>query len=209
MKLLLPLLAMLLLGACAHRASHFDAPDASKLQASARKLSSAVIASRDAVKEASTAVKTAKANHDAESVRIAEIEPKVLSLLRVTPMELRPFVDAIEADVIALHGEHDTTAHSIDAALVAQGVATAKLEEANAAKNEVEKLSPGFLAEVARLTERANRAEQAWAKDSKELVGMKLHRLMGWIIMVAGIALCALWGFAKIATRGAAVAAKF
>src|SRR4051812_18549501 len=102
------LLAVALLAGCAHQAQHFAAPDASRLQASSRKLATAVVASRAAVSEASRAVKQAKKDHGAEAARIAVIEPKVSDLLRVSPPELRPAVSQIQDEVFALHGEHET-----------------------------------------------------------------------------------------------------
>lgn len=197
---------------CAHTARHFDAPDSTKLQAESRKLSAAVVASREAVKVASAAVADTKTSHDAERAETEAIAPKLDALLLQAPEALKPEIQALQADLEALRASQSFTDTKLADAQAAQATATGKLEEATAAKNEVEKLGPAYISDVGSLAETANASEQGWAKDSKSLQWYRLHFWLSWIIAGLGVAACGLVAFLKFTGRlslsAASIAAK-
>lgn len=197
---LIPILACLFAG-CAHTAKHYDAPDSSKLRASAGKLAEKVTAAKATAARASAAVSAAKVSVDRETAKIAEISPRVENLLRVSPVELRPEVEALKGEVDELKIDHDETVAHVTAAKGEQSTLAAQLEEANAAKNEVEKLSPAYFADVDKLAARANTAETGWAKDSKSLAWYRLHWWGAWIIAGLGILVCIVLAFLKFTGR--------
>lgn len=196
---------------CAHTARHFAVPDATALQASGQKLFAAVAASKAAAQRASAAVGAARKGHADEVARLTVLVPKVEALYRLAPVELRPLVESVRGEVAELRQAQAGTDLVIGQAAAQQSTAIAQLEEANAARNEIEaKLAPAYFAEVEKMTERANAAEAAWHKDSAEIVKLKtgswLYRIAAGLglLVVAGLAL--LWFTGRLALTGAAVA---
>ncbi len=185
----LGLSVMLSFVGCAHTARHFTAPDAGPLLRSAGKLGAAVTVSRETALRLSTGIKAVSASHAQEQAEVEVIGPKLLELRASVPVELRPLVETVQTQLANLQTGQAATHLALDAVLSDQAKLTGQLEEANAAKNEVARLSPGYLAEVSQLSDRANTAEQAWAKDSAEIVKLKTH---SWLYRIAaGIGLLA------------------
>jgi hypothetical protein len=208
----LALVALLLCAGCAHQPKHYSVPDSSKLAAASQKLAQKVAEARATNARASAAVGAAKASSDREGKQIAEqIVPKVHELLRVAPVELRPEIEALQNQVTALQAAHDETASHIADGQREQSTLTGQLEEATAAKNDLAKYSPQYLAEVDQLAAQANAAEQGWARDSRALWKLRseswLHRLLGGLALLALGALGFLSFTGKLTVNTAAAAA--
>jgi hypothetical protein len=195
------IVAFILVG-CAHQAAHYNVPDASKLAAASQKLVQKVTEARATNARASAAVSAAKASSDREGQQLAEqIVPKVNELLRISPVDLRPEVQALQNEVTGLQAAHQETADHIAAGQREQSTLTAQLEEANAAKNELARYSPEYLAAVDKLAERANAAEAGWSKDSKSLAWYRLHWWTAWIVAGLGVVVCVVLAFLKATGR--------
>jgi chromosome segregation ATPase len=201
MKLPLVVPIFLFLAGCAHQAVHYSAPDSSKLRASSGKLAEKVTAAKATAARASAAISAAKLSTDRESARIAEIAPRVENLLRVSPVELRPEIEALKGEVEDLKTDHEETVSHVDAAVAEQKTLGAQLEEANAAKNEVAQYGPEYFAKVDKLTDELNAAEVARAKDSKALLWYRLHWWAAWIVAGLGVVVCVVLAFLKATGR--------
>jgi hypothetical protein len=201
-------IALLSLCGCAHVAQHIAPPNTTQLDLSSKKLEGAVAASKLAVAAAKISIDTARKQTAAETVRIGTIEPKVANLIPRVSVELRPEVLALQDDVIALHGEHELTVRAIDDAVNEQVKAVARLEEANAAKNDVAQFREQYIAAVDAMAVRAQKSEDGWAKDSKALQWHRVHWFIGWAVCIAGVAASVLWFMFKGAITAAGLAAK-
>jgi chromosome segregation ATPase len=199
---------LLLFNGCAHKARRHTAPDSSALQASGKKLGAAVTVARETTRKASAAVTAAKAGHDRETAQLAIIEPKVADLLRAAPPALRPLVEAVQSEVLALKTLHAETASRLELSRHELSNLTAQLETANAARLEVEKLTPAYFEEVNKLAARANTAEEAWAKNSREIVKLRTSSWFTRIAAGVGVLLLAVGAFLIFTGRLAIGAAK-
>jgi chromosome segregation ATPase len=202
MKYLTLLLACLFVG-CAHTAKHYDAPDSTKLRASAGKLAEKVTQAKATAARASAAVSAAKVSTDRETAKLAEITPRVENLLRVSPVELRPEVEALKGEVDELKTDHEETVSHVDAAKSEQSALTAQLEEANAAKNEALKYGSEYFAKVDKQAEDLNAAQVGWAADSKALWKLRsetwMHRILGAVAALLLLGLTIMYFTGKLA----------
>lgn len=202
------LLAGAMLAGCVHQAKHFSAPDSTAIRSAAEKLSLSVDAAKTAVKNASVAVNGANESHATETQKLDDLVPKIDYVFSIAPQQLKPLISDIKMEVAELHEAQMLTTARLDTAIAAQVKASARLDEANAAKNQVAKLSPAYFAEVDSLAERANAAEIGWAKDAKSLAWYRLHWFLGIAVAVGGVLLCLLLAFLKFTGRLAISAAK-
>lgn len=207
-----------LISGCAHQAKHYEAPDASKLrgaQAEAQQLvktaKAAVFTARHATQEAQKNHTQAVVSHQKETAEIAAIAEKLDGPeFQSVPPELRVAFAAVRLDVDLLKMQNESTAKelanvtpNLEAASVAQANATKALEDAEKAQFDIErKYGPEYVQEVDVLAQRANDAEIAWAKDSKEIVRLKTaswtYRIAAAIGVLAAGGLTFLWFTGKI-----------
>ena len=204
--------ASLSLAGCAHQAGVYSAPDHTALIAAKTKLYRAVTDARIAQLKVASGIGTAKKKHAAAVATVAKIAPEVKELEAKVPEELKPQVQAVSADVENLKTQNADTAAVLGAVSLDETTLSQRLDEADAAKAEVDKLAGDYLAKVDALTEKLNTAEEAWAKDSKEIVKLRtdsfLFKIMSGMGVLAVALLAFLWFTGKIALKGAAVAAK-
>jgi hypothetical protein len=177
-------LAITLLSGCAHIAKHYSAPDFAPVEVSETRLAVAVTKAQGSAQQEGTEIDTISGQAD--------------TLFKAAPPELRPQIAAMQADLVNLKAANVQLRDQVGEALAAKDEMSARLTAVEA--------------ESAKVTGEANAAEQAWAKDSQQLTWMKVHWFIGVIVLIGGLALCALVAFLKftgrLATAGAAVASK-
>ena len=208
LALLLPLALM----GCAHQASVYSAPDHTALTTAKSKLYKAVTDAKAAHSKVTGDIASVKTKHAAAVETVAKIAPQVKELEAKAPPELKPDVIQVGQEVDMLRTQNDATAAAIATVSTDQQALSAKLNEAEAAKAEVDKLSTDYLAKVDDLTEKLNTAEAAWEKDSKEIVKLRtdsfLFKILSGLGVLAVALLAFLWFTGKIALKGAEAAAK-
>jgi len=202
----LALTAAVCVAGCAHQAKHFNAPDSTKVTESAQKLATKVTQARATASRAKTAVDAAATSSDRETAIIHEIAPRLDRLLRVSPVDLRPEIDAVKGQVTALEAAHGETVTHVAAAKTEHTALAVQLTEATAAKEELSKYGPEYVAEVESATEERNKDQIKWAADSKALMWYRLHWWGAWIVAGLGVAACGFLAFLKFTGRlGAAL----
>lgn len=203
------LLAIVLCSGCVHQAVHVTPPDPTRMQDSSRKVAAQVVAAKASIKQANEALNDAKASHQAEMAKLQELAPKVDYIFSIAPQELKPLVAEVQLQVAGLNEAQMATSAKQDVALAKIVDAYGLAEQANAGSNEAQKYSGAYVAETEAMAKRYQAAEDARAKDSKALAYYRLHWLIGWIVLVGGIAACVLVVVLKFTARGAAIAARF
>lgn len=212
LKLIFAISCASIFGACAHVPTHYASPDSTALRNSSGVLIEKVTEARATTARASAAVGSARESLGRETVLLDSLGPDMDKMMIVAPASLKPQIEAIKTEMDALRADHEESVGHVDTAQKEQAAATGQLEQANAAKNEVEKLSPVYFGEVDKLATKANAAEAGWAKDSKNLQWYRIHFWLSWIIAGAGVLVCLLVAFLKFTGRltlsAAAAAAK-
>lgn len=182
MKILWLFLLVPFLG-CAHHAKHYEAPQTAVLVEQSGRLHRAVALSRDGAVKVSAGIKDAQARLKTEQDTTAELKRQLAEVERIAPPELMPWIHGLQTETAKLEGEQAADGLALIQLKEEQSKVTAALEEATAAKNEVEQEMPKVIAQGLRLADAANAAEQAWQKDSKELTDIKTH---SWLYRIFG-----------------------
>lgn len=200
MKYLALLICIAFIG-CSHVAKHYDAPNSAPLRSAAGKLGQKVTEATATAARASDAIAAAASSSESETAIIEYLKPKLGDLLKTAPEAMRPEIEALQTKVADLDAAHQETDAHIAAGRTEQATLGAELADATAAKNDVEKLSPAYFDEVDKQTDKLNRDEVAWSKDSKALTWYRVHWFIGWIVLILGIAGCAILAFLKFTGR--------
>jgi len=190
---LLILTALSMIG-CAHQARHFDAPNSSAMRGSNARLGAAVVSAKAAAQSASEQTAQQKA-------QIATVAPKLATLFRVAPPELRPVIANIQADVAEMQ-DRQSAIEQHQTELLKQ------LEEAETARVQHDTDQAKYIADAAKITDQLNASEAAWAKDAKALQYYRVHWFIGWIVLLGGVAACCLLAFLKFTGRVAITSAQ-
>lgn len=191
-------LLLVLLAGCAHQAAHFDAPDASALNARRDELTAHVRDARGSIARAATAftaaapkLHAATESHAEETAIVEQLAPKLADLAMRVTAELRPEVDALTEQVKVLRTQDAITAENLAQAdtLIAEGRielsgTITHLQGADTSLADINgRLSPAFAKQVAELAQKANAAEQGWHESSAHVVRLQgeswFHRILG------------------------------
>lgn len=178
---------------CAHKATHYAAPDAAPLNARQAEVAKHIAAAQTHLGRAGASLVDAQskraqsaASHSREDVLVAEIAPGLAELKMRVTAELRPEVDALCAQVAQL----SLAAAETDAVIVTTGAkiadtvrkvtaATSEIGDAKDAQADIAaKLGPAYQSKTAVLAKRANDAEEGWAASSRALVAARTHSLL-------------------------------
>jgi chromosome segregation ATPase len=190
--------AALLLGACA---TTYHAPSNTKLEASTKRLSNAVTKATNTADRARTHVESAQKAADKEATSSASVLTQLDDLLKVLPPDLKAKGDALKAAVVEDQGAIGEIVTNVNGAQTDHVQLTKDLAEATAAKQQVEVDKQEYYANADTLAAQAT-------KDSKALAWYRLHWYLGFIVLGAGVIICALVGFLKFTGRLSLSAAK-
>jgi chromosome segregation ATPase len=202
----LALCTALALTSCAHVAKHYDSPDHSKLDAASKRLDTAVAELKTASAKVTAGMADARRSHAHEIELTRAFDKPLADMAKVAPAELMPAVRELQQRLAELEASQQENEAKLNELSEAQKQVDAIAAEASAATAEVRKYTPEFQKKVDDIVEKLNLAEQAWAKDSKEIVSLRMSSLLGKILMViavlfiAGIA--ALFFFGKLSVAG-------
>ena len=206
--------AVIALSGCAHKAEHFTIPDAKPLQAKQAEVARHASHAVRAVTAAAEAHGRAVAFHRAEGTIIEEAAAILAQpAFQNAPTELKPEIDALAAKLAEFTAAHALTTASMGEVtpLLAEG----RREAASAVSGADEitaKLGPAYVAKVATITAEANKAQEAWAKDSAKIVKLETASWVNRILALAGACALAglafLWWTGRAAKLAATVAAK-
>ena len=220
--------AVIALSGCAHKATHYTAPDAAPLQAAQHEVVQAVAVVRQhsakaaqALSRAKTAHGQARTYHGAEGVLIGEAEAILpRPEFRNAPPALLPDIAALTAKLAELTAARAAT----DGALAAVTPSLAEATSENAATDAAAaraiakadeittKLGPAYEAKVETLVDEANKGQIAWAKDSAKIVKLETASWVNRILALAGACALAglafLWWTGRAAKLAATVASK-
>jgi hypothetical protein len=217
------ILAVLILCGCAHKARKYSAPDTTMLRQKQAEAATHVRAAKGETARASASIAKARTSHiraveshRKETVSVTAVAEKLSSpVWQNVPIDLRDAFDAVQQEVSTLVTlNHETSlvlaeiTPQLDGATVANAAAAAALIRAESAQGEIElKFGPAYISEVDTLTEKLNTAEEAWAKNSAQIVKMKTaswtYRIVGLVGALAVVALLFLWFTGKLAIGAA------
>lgn len=200
-------IAMLLLAGCSTSPRRYSAPNHTALVEATQRLSSSVAQAHVAASRARASLAQVDLAAKREKARIEVLPPKLTELLRIAPLELRPEIEAIQADVIELQGAHAATESQIAETHRAQSVLAEELEKANAAKNEQQQQQTAFVAEADSLALKATEENAARIKAEKSLSWYRWHWWGSWIALGLGVLVSGIFAFLKMTGRLAVVAA--
>lgn len=188
----------LLLGACA---TTFHAPNNAKLEASTKRLSTAVTKATNTAERARTHVEAARKAADKEATSSASVLTQLNDLLKVLPPELKAKGDALKAAVDQDQADIGDIVLHVDGAQKEHGQLAKDLFEASAAKLQVEINKQEYY-------ENADKLAAIATKDSKALAWYRLHFFLGWAIFISGIIACVVLAILKWGTKWGAKAAR-
>lgn len=208
---LLPIILSLALTGCswfAHRAKKIEAPSSTAIhQAADRAEKSTETAVKAAAKAGAHLVKAkarhgeAIASHKTEEAHIIEAEKKTADLAMRVTVELRPEVDSLARDLIALRAQHSTTnaalldtSSEIGESAIASAESLIESRKANIEQQLIRtKHSPEYEGKVKEIVAKANATEIAYAEADAErlkLSGQKTALItIAALSVIAGIAL--------------------
>lgn len=183
-----------LLCSCASTPRHYQPPDPSRLKASTARVSKAV-------DDAHLNAKKAQAGVSDLVNRQNEIKAEISKLKDVPPTLLQKIK------------EQDAGLKDVQ---ISQVVLEKNFTDADKAKADVEKDKTDYFGAAQKLANDAGADSQTKAdtinKQSKTIWWYRLHFFLGWIILITGIAACALVAFLKftgrLAAAGAVIASK-
>lgn len=200
-RLVLALGALISLSSCA---THYLAPSNAKLEASTKRLSSAVTKATNTAERARTHVEAARKAADKEAVASASVLTQLDELLKVLPPELKARGDALKVAVIEDQGAIGEIVTHVDGAQREHGQLGKDLVEAHAAKLQVDVDKQEYYDAADKLAAKAT-------KESEALAWYRRHFFLGWAIFITGIVACIVlaivkWGAKWTAKLGVAAA---
>lgn len=200
MRLLTCALVFMLCG-CATRPKHYTAPDASAVLASSSRLAAAVDHSRATAARAASAVAAAQTHVSRETALAAEARAQLTALFKLTPPELQPLVDAVNAKVEELSAAHAEVIERLDDAGREHATLRTQLDEAEAAKAQFSKDAQKYLGEADKLANDASRERAVRIKAEESLSWYRWHWWGSWIALGLGVLACGLLAFLKFTGR--------
>jgi septal ring factor EnvC (AmiA/AmiB activator) len=178
MKAVALILAFSMFG-CATRPRTYVAPDSSRLEASTTKVAVAVA-------KAHTAAQKAQQNVSDASKEAKEIREETAKIENV-PQSLVVKVNDLDG--------------KLDEALSNHAELTARLEEADQAKADVEKDKADYIQRADALAQQATSENSSRVADEKKLSWYRWHWWGSWIVLGAGVVLCVVLGIAKFVAK--------
>jgi hypothetical protein len=212
MRSLLVILTAIVLSACATRPKTYTAPDATKVMASAKRLSAAVTKASDTAVRAQLKVADAQQSADRVAADSVTVINQVNELAKLVPPELLPKVTDLQTAVEAQQIEEGNLSTHLAGAQKEQAQLTKDLDEAKAAKIELQTNQAKYQADAQGLADDASVERNARIVDEKKLSWYRWHWWGSWIALGAGVLACGIFAFLKFTGRltlsAAQVAAK-
>lgn len=212
-SLFIPLVAIALsFTACATRQKTYAPPDATKVNASAKRLSAAVTKASDTAIRAQAKVAEAQQSADRVAADSVTVINQVNELAKLVPPELLPKVTDLQTAVEAQQIEEGNLSTHLAGAQKEQAQLTKDLDEAKAAKIELQTNQAKYQADAQGLADDASVERNARIADEKKLSWYRWHWWGSWIALGAGVLACGVFAFLKFTGRlaftGAQIASK-
>lgn len=203
---LFSILVFLTLTGCVTRPKTYHAPDATKFNASSKKLGENIEKTGGTISRAQVRVSAAQKNYDQVASASVDVRDKVVAISKVVPLEFLPEINQLLA--------------AVDAKILKEGELAGNLDGANAEIEQAKKdnaASAVFKAEVQshfetyqlRATQSAAIATEernARIVAEKQIVQQKIFRILwkigGGLLVLGIIALIVLWFLGKVSIKG-------
>lgn len=183
--------AALCLSSCA---TTFHAPNNAKLEASTKRLSSAVTKSVITGERGRIHVEAAAVAAKKEASAAESLSKQTDELVALLPPELKAKGEALKAAVAEDHAEVGEIVTNVYAAQLDHVQLKKDLDEATAAKQQVEVDKQEYY-------DNADKLAATATKDSKALAWYRLHWFLGWTIFISGIIACIVLAIVKWGTK--------
>lgn len=195
------IILLLFCAGCATKPKRYKAPDPTAVLAASSRLAKAVNDASVLAVRAETTVVSAK--REAERVKAAADEARVQldNLFRLTPPELKPMVDEVNAKVETMRAAQVTLLDKLAESTSVHAALSAQLREADDAKQQFAADGERYLAEANKLAGDAISERNARIKAEKSLSWYRWHWWGSWIALGAGILLSLIFAFLKFTGR--------
>lgn len=181
------LVLAVVLSGCATRPKQYSAPDPAKMNVSSQRLGTAVTKARATASKARSEVSEAAATSK-------PVKEKLVELKKVVPLEHASAVSDIQV-------AHEITVLKLDEAIATQTTLDKELQEAEAAKQQLQSDQAQYVTDAGKLAEEATAERNKRIKVEKALSWYRWHWWAAWVVAGAGIVICIILAITKFAGK--------